>query len=420
MKFSDKVSTAVSNLGRRKVRTVLTSLGVIVGTLTIVTMVSLAFGVRRQINQQFESIGLDRVVIRPSGDRSGGAFNPFNSDRRTKLITPALVQEWKRWPGVTEAIAEVNLPWDVGAGLKWKNRTEAVEVIGEVARRRNLFSKPLEAVKGTLELPDQGGVVLSQGLAQDLKVPKTKWATLLNQQVQVVLQSPRGETQSFPLRVFGISSEKNPQIQLAAADRIAMKSWWFNNPRLLQSEGYDIVTLRTTDVGVASKLVPRLKKAGFQVESIEAILEVANRIFSLITVMLGMVGGVALLVASIGIANTMIMAIYERTREIGTLKAMGASRSDIRQMFMMEAGFIGLIGGFWGLLGGWLLGRGLNQVIHWYGQQRQLPMTGDFFLVTPLLALQVLAFATLIGIVAGFFPAQRAAQLDPLAALRHE
>jgi ABC-type antimicrobial peptide transport system permease subunit len=147
---------------------------------------------------------------------------------------------------------------------------------------------------------------------------------------------------------------------------------------------------------------------------------VANRIVTAITVMFTLIGGVALLVATIGIANTMVMAIYERTREIGILKAMGASSGEIRQMFMFEAGFIGFIGGVLGLLLGWLVGLGLNQIVPIYLRHRELPVGGDFFVVKFALAVTVILFATFIGLVAGLLPAQRAANLDPLEALRHE
>ena len=126
------------------------------------------------------------------------------------------------------------------------------------------------------------------------------------------------------------------------------------------------------------------------------------------------------MVATSSAMPPMSMAIYERTREIGILKAMGASRGEIRQMFMMEAGCIGLIGGVIGLLLGWLAGLGLDQVIPIYLRYRDLPVRGDFFVVTPTLALGVILFATFIGLVAGLLPAQRAAKLDPLQALRHE
>ena len=136
--------------------------------------------------------------------------------------------------------------------------------------------------------------------------------------------------------------------------------------------------------------------------------------------MLVMLGSVALLVASIGIANTMVMAVYERTREIGVLKALGASGGDIQRLVMIESGFIGLLGGILGLLGGWAIGAILNQGIIWYLQHRAMPMRGIFFVVTPTLAVSAIAFAAFIGVTAGWLPSRRASRLDPLEALRHE
>ena len=423
MTIQDQFSTALANLGRRKVRTALASLGVVVGTLTIVIMISLASGVRQQINQQFASLGLDRMTVRPGGERGFG-FDPSGSARRTKLITPEDVARWKGWSGVTKVTAEVNLSGSVQLEVKWNGKTQPVSVTGGEPRggpgpSMSFTSRP-EAVAGSLELPDQGGVVLSRGTALALNIASNDFAGLLHKQIEIVLRSPRGETQSFPLNVHGLSAERSSTVQISPADRIAMKSWWFNSANLLQRDGYDVVTLRATDASQAHELIPRLKKEGFQVQSLEMFVEVANRVVIAITVMLAMIGSIALLVASIGIANTMVMSIYERTREIGILKAIGASRSEIRQMFMMEAGFIGLIGGFFGLLFGWILGAGLNQAIAWYFQYRDMPVRGNFFVVTWMLALGVILFASLIGLVAGLLPAQRAASLDPLEALRHE
>jgi putative ABC transport system permease protein len=199
-----------------------------------------------------------------------------------------------------------------------------------------------------------------------------------------------------------------------------MKNWWFNSTNTLETDGYNSATIRAADVHLADSISAQLRREGFQVQSIEAIVTIANRIVTAITLMFTLVASIGLLVAAIGITNTMVMAIYERTREIGILKAMGASSRDIRRIFMFEAGFIGMIGGVIGLLTGWLMGLALNQAIPVFARMRDLPVLGHYFVVSPTLAIGVIVFAALIGVAAGFLPAQRASSLNPLEALRHE
>jgi len=173
-------------------------------------------------------------------------------------------------------------------------------------------------------------------------------------------------------------------------------------------------------LSAASKVSETITELGFQANTLQFFLDQVNRIFTVIEVALSSIGLLALLIAGIGIANTMIMAIYERTREIGVLKALGASEGDVLRLFLVEAGLIGLIGGVLGVVGGWLLGLILNWGAHAYLDSQQLVIPGSFFAVTPELVVGSILFGAFIGLLAGIYPAARAGRLDPLVALRHE
>ncbi|HXR04850.1 MAG TPA: ABC transporter permease, partial [Verrucomicrobiae bacterium] len=129
MTIHEQIRAAFSNVGRRKLRSALASLGVVVGTVTIVLMVSLAAGVRRQINHQFETLGLDRLTVYSTGGRRGD-FDPFGFLSRRKLITAQDVKEWRSLPGVVKVVPEVNLPGSVGLELNWNGTNQSVRMSG--------------------------------------------------------------------------------------------------------------------------------------------------------------------------------------------------------------------------------------------------------------------------------------------------
>lgn len=244
--------------------------------------------------------------------------------------------------------------------------------------------------------------------------------SLIGQPVEIILYAPRGESQSFPLSVSGVTTETWGDVYLSLPDRLKMLEWWYNNPQYLETRGYDEIVIRADSLNDAAQIVNWLSGRGYRVESLKALLDMANRGTVVLQTMLGSVGTLALLVASLGIANTMIMAVYERTKEIGVLKAIGAAPRQIRALFVVEASLIGLIGGVTGTLLGWLLGKGLNililQILRW----QDVDIKGTFFVVSWWLALGALAFAALVGLLAGLYPAARAARLAPLDALRYE
>ncbi len=420
MNMKDLLRTAFSNLTRRKVRTSLTSLGVTVGIFTIVVMLSLGVGVQREIQKQFDAIGLENVVVRPRDAERNDATRYLRPQRLT-AISPEKIAEWRALPNIVSVTPVVDVNESISKRLRQPGddaRSEAINVDIGVGIT-NPFEAPPQPLAGVLQPAGNGQIVISQRLVSSLDLG-SDMATVLGKPVQIVLESPRGESQTFDYTVVGVSNSEDRLVALTAEDSIALKAWWFNDPDLLKTEGYDFALIKAKDLTVARSLVPQLREQGFRVQSLETVLDLASKVFLVINIMLGSVGGLALFVASIGIMNTMVMAIYERTREIGTMKAIGASRSNIRTLFMAEAGMIGLFGGVVGLLLGWLSGIGLNMVALKYLEDNEVPLQGNFFVIPPWLILLALGFGLLVGIVAGLYPAARAARLDPITALRHE
>jgi putative ABC transport system permease protein len=323
----------------------------------------------------------------------------------------------------------VLLPWDLNASLKLGEEMLLVRVreLAWQGRMSDPFTKPPEIIAGEGLADDaQGNIVISVDALEALGYEGTaKLAEVIGQEVTLVLKAPRGDTQSFDFRVVGVIDTHYEDSFLWAhvglADSLAMKAWWYNDPDILEHEGYDELIIEAASLNDAAQIVEQLiEEGGFEVESLKMVLDVANKIIIVIQTMLGSIGGLALFVASIGIANTMVMAVYERTREIGILKAIGASPGDIRILFMAEAALIGLLGGVVGTIGGWLLGLGLNKGILAFLHWKEVPVEGTFFVVTGWLVALALAFAAVVGLLAGLYPAARAARLDPLEALRHE
>ncbi|MFB0536542.1 MAG: ABC transporter permease [Anaerolineae bacterium] len=420
MTWQDLLKTALSNLDRHKVRTALSSVGVAVGILTMVTMLSLGVGVQREMIRNFQSIGLETLTLRPEFEERS-LFNQFGEPRRTKLLTPILADELRARPEVVKVTPRISLPNSMRISLRIDDHEVRIWVWdADDEGPVEPFSSSAEAVAGRqMESDEPGHITLSTSLLEEMDIDDCQ--ALIGREVELVLRAPRGETVAFPFTVVGVLNGRRG-VRLGFSDQLALKSWWYNDPKLLETQGYDALTVRTTSLSAATRLLDDLEAQGFEVRSMKMTLDMANRGILIMQAMLGSVGLVALLVACLGIANTMIMAVYERTKEIGILKAVGAAPRQIRGLFIIEAALIGLIGGVAGTVGGWLLGLGLNRLIvaimAW--QEITIPQNIHFFAVSWWLVFLALAFATVVGLLAGLYPAARAARLDPLEALRYE
>jgi ABC-type antimicrobial peptide transport system permease subunit len=187
-----------------------------------------------------------------------------------------------------------------------------------------------------------------------------------------------------------------------------------------QVEGFTSATVRVSDPVALTNVRSRLTELGFQSFSIVDQLEQLRTVFLILNATLGLLGGISLLVASFGIANTMIMSILERTREIGIMKAIGAEDNEIRLIFFAEAAVIGFVGGVIGVLAAWGIDTISNRLAYRFILKPQNASFVDFFSIPPYLWIGAIAFAVLVSIIAALYPASRAARIDPVKALRHD
>ena len=177
--------------------------------------------------------------------------------------------------------------------------------------------------------------------------------------------------------------------------------------------------VRVTSAGRVQAVQDAIKRLGFRTYSILDATKGLRQFFAVLDLFLGIFGSLALAVASLAIINTLVMAVLERRREIGIMKAIGASDGDVKKLFFAEAGAMGLAGGILGVLLGWSIGRFINFGVNIWLHRRDLPP--ETIWSSPLWLIgAAIAFSILVSLVAGLYPAARASKLDPVQALKYE
>jgi ABC-type antimicrobial peptide transport system permease subunit len=208
---------------------------------------------------------------------------------------------------------------------------------------------------------------------------------------------------------------RGPMTQVALA--LARESGSLNES---DYDGYDSAIVRVDDPVALTEVRKRLTELGFASFSIVDQLEQFRTVFLIIDSVLGLLGGISLLVASFGIANTMIMSILERTREIGIMKAIGAEDREIKLIFFFEAAVLGVCGGILGVLAAWAIDAVANRLAYRFILKPHDVSFVDFFYLPPWLSIGAIVFALGVSILAALYPAARAARIDPVRALRHD
>jgi ABC-type antimicrobial peptide transport system permease subunit len=436
----DLLLLANRNLWRRRARTILTCLGVLIGTASIVVMLSLGIGLKESMEQSMAQWGsLEIVRIHPGMqfDREG---NPTGEERR---LTTETVAELAAISGVvavspiytvhSEAMlrrkrGHINL---VGMDVETMTDLEFTLAHGRLPKADERFTvvAGYQVINNFFdERTMRGGMHFNPAERKDP-------AELLGQRIRLTIhdQADFEKKQTFNVFVVGILAEKNMEraweVYGSIADIKLMRDFMLDGSsasgerRDNRRNDYDSILLRTKDLADTKRISAALREQGFNAWSIADQLEGIERTSRIIQAILGGIGGITLFVAALGITNTMIMSIYERTREIGIIKVIGASFGDVRALFLTEASLIGLFGGILGLGISYGLSAGINQIGSVYLQQSMMMGTGEavhISVIPPWLALFAVVFAILIGLGSGLYPANRAIKLSPIVAIRNE
>ncbi|MBE2221301.1 MAG: ABC transporter permease [Anaerolineae bacterium] len=432
MSIFDLISLVVENLARRKGRVALTAVGVIIGTAAVVLLVSLGSGLQQNAASQLGSIGdLTKINVSPN-------FNEFDPTTGQPIIdaplNDAALDLFRGMEGVTAVI-----PQDYMQGWAMMN-IDRLEGGGQIIGigTTELAELGLKAEQGTTELLP-GTVLVGYQMPNNFWDPRARPGQepppppdLYNKQITFTLikYSEDGTEirKTIRARVAGVLSESRDEadysIYLPLKEVEAMNVW-FTGQRLERSKvGYSNVIVRASDLDYVLDIADQITALGFQAWSPQSFVQGINGFYVVLQVIFGGVGAIALLVAAIGIANTMAMAILERTREIGLMKAVGATNRNVLSVFLGESAGIGFLGGLGGVALGWGLAQVLNvfAIAYLAGQAAQTGGPPPTVAVsTPTwLPLFALIFATVIGLLSGLYPALRAATLSPIAALKYE
>jgi putative ABC transport system permease protein len=375
-------------------------------------------------------MGGEKVFVEVASGGGGGGGNP----PEPKRLTQDAVAELVALPGVMYVFPRDNIQGQailkIGRMETWANLIGVSE--GELEK----LGLPLSG--GTLTL-EKGTAVVGFSVPKNFYdptwrpgMPQPTPPELLDQKLKLVLSKWDQEgleiRKNLQLRVIGTLSETRGDSDweiYVPIKEVTSYNEWFTGRRINRNrDGYAYAKVKVESADKTVGVTDQINALGYMAWTYAEVVQGINSFYLIIQVIFGGVGAIALLVAAIGIANTMTMAILERTREIGLMKAVGATNRDVLSVFLGEAAGIGFLGGLGGVLLGWSAGQILNvlAVAYLAGQNAQqgLPPP-DAAVVTPTwLPIFALAFATVIGLISGLYPALRAATLVPVMALKYE
>jgi len=468
VKIPDLTELAFRNLRESLLRNSLTTIGISVGVASLVAMLSLGTGLQALFSRRLEKSGLfDTIFVSSRRELRGmGRQEERNGPTpgESRVLDEASRIEMEKLPSVSEVYPDIRFSSELR--FEDKPHLTMISALPSSARTNDAF----EGMQGSFFTSDTAPeVILQKAFAEELlgRTPPlgapepsvSELAKPLLGKELIMHYAQRGEnTLSMPaasagtnasdgevssasysvvsreqkLTIVGVSdldpeSMRGPMrarvflpLQFAESLHVMQLADLREISRVANNQPvYASISVRVKDPSRIQGVEDAIKKMGFTTFSILDASRSLQQVFKVLYAFLGIFGSLALAVASIGIVNTLVMAILERRREIGIMKAIGASDRDVKKLFFAEAGAMGILGGIVGVVLGWAIGQVINFGTNIYLKSQSIPP--EHFWTVPLwLVAFAIGFAFLVSLVSGLYPAGRAARLDPVQALRYE
>lgn len=446
MKISDLIKMGLRNLSRRKARTALTVIGVVIGTISIVVMVSIGLGMNKNYTSQVMELGsLTTITIQKHAairDDEGEYVDMKEQKLDEKLVQS--VQQIKHVKAVSPVIrADVNL-------ICGKNESYA-SILAMDSTKFADFDFPKLTFGQYPTEENLGVMVIGTEVMKNFYNPRARFG---GGQIEIDLAKDKVYYQINPhqfernerkkefkeqIRNYALMEETQnweydgsiymdlnyfTQMYKKYCNTLKMEE---RKKAMARIKEYETIKINVDSVKHVQGVQDKIKELGFQTDSLQMILKPMQETSNMLQMVLGGIGAVAMLVSAISIANTMIMSIYERTKEIGVMKVLGCVIKDIKKLFLFESAMIGLIGG--------LIGVGCSYAASWAinkfgGPLFQSLMQGNymmdgskatkFSLIPVWLPLLAVGFAMFVGILSGYYPARRATKISAIEAMKTE
>jgi ABC-type antimicrobial peptide transport system permease subunit len=459
MRIIDLLGMCLRNLFKRKIRTFLTLLGVLIGTTSITVMMSIGVGMDESFKLQLSRMGsINTITVDPyyMPPMEGNSMVMFSSSAERTLDDEA-VRNITAIKGVEAVSPEMRAYLKVAAG----RNIAGVDMIGIDPEKMELFDYDIQEGR-LLTSEDKGGIIFGSRASQMFYNPREMGGrggyyvvmpsdessiNLLQEKLIMTFDMSYGERmpmsfseqnprqyKTYKAEGVGILRESGERDYSAFMNINYLKKMIQDNERVERSmgggrqsskRGYDRILVKVKNINDIEDIQKKINELGYGAYSLADIRKQMQKSLGIVQAVLGAIGAVSLLVAALGITNTMYMSIYERTREIGIIKVLGCYLSDVRKIFLTEAGLIGFFGGVLGILLSFGISFVINVISSGFMNSMIDPMSAEskvpgISIIPAWLALFAILFAVMIGLISGYFPSRRAMKLSALEAIRTE